>query len=66
MRSRSNGDARRLLRYLVPAALFLLAVAIRALPWRELLVAGQVRPFGFDAYYHLRRILYTVLHFPAV
>jgi dolichyl-diphosphooligosaccharide--protein glycosyltransferase len=66
MRSRSNGEARRLFRSLVPAALFLLAIAIRALPWRDLLVAGQVRPFGFDAYYHLRRILYSVLHFPTV
>ena len=66
MQPRSNGEARRLLGCLVPAALFLLAVAVRALPWRELMVAGQLRPFGFDAYYHLRRILHSVLHFPSV
>jgi dolichyl-phosphooligosaccharide-protein glycotransferase len=49
-----------------PLGLFALAFAVRALPWREVLTAERVYPFGNDAYYHLRRIVYSLAHFPAV
>ena len=56
----------RLLRILAPTCLFALAFAIRALPWRSVLLGERVLPFGSDAFYHLRRIAYSVLHFPDV
>jgi dolichyl-diphosphooligosaccharide--protein glycosyltransferase len=57
---------RRLLRILAPTCLFALAFAIRALPWRSVLLGERVLPFGSDAFYHLRRITHSVLHFPDV
>jgi dolichyl-diphosphooligosaccharide--protein glycosyltransferase len=39
---------------------------VRALPWPRVLAESRVFPFGNDAYYHLRRIVYSVVHFPAV
>ena len=58
--------APRWLRFLVPPCLFALAVAVRALPAPIVLLKGGVQPFGNDAYYHLRRIVYSVFHYPAV
>ncbi len=49
---------------LVPLGLFALAVAVRALPYRTV-VTVRVYPFGNDPFYHLRRIFYSVVHFPA-
>jgi asparagine N-glycosylation enzyme membrane subunit Stt3 len=57
---------RRLLRILAPTCLFALAFAIRALPWRSVLLGERVLPVGSDAFYHLRRIAHSVLHFPDV
>jgi dolichyl-diphosphooligosaccharide--protein glycosyltransferase len=57
---------RRLLQILAPTGLFALAFAIRALPWRSVLLGERVLPFGSDAFYHLRRITHSVLHFPDV
>jgi dolichyl-diphosphooligosaccharide--protein glycosyltransferase len=51
-------------RWLWPA-LFLLALAIRALPWRSLFDGDRVHLFGNDAYYHLRRIEYSLQRFPS-
>lgn len=47
--------------------LFLASIAIRALSLPTVLL-GQGGPtfFGNDAYYHARRIWYSVVHFPAV
>ncbi len=56
----------RWLRLLAPPGLFALAVAVRALPAPIVFVNGAVQPFGNDAYYHLRRIVYSLLHYPAV
>ncbi len=56
---------RRAVRVLAPLGLFLLAVAVRALPWRSVLTERFVLPFGNDAFYHMRRIIYSVVHFPA-
>ncbi len=53
-------------RCLAPAALFVVAVAIRALPWRTVFVGDAVLLFDHDAYYHLRRIVWSVVHFPRV
>jgi dolichyl-diphosphooligosaccharide--protein glycosyltransferase len=50
----------------LPLGLFLLALAVRALPWRTVFDGDRVLLFGNDAYYHLRRIRYTVDRFPAV
>ena len=49
---------------LTPLGLFGLALLVRALPRRAVLVGADVFPFGNDAWYHLRRIAYSVVHFP--
>jgi len=46
--------------------LFLLAVAVRALPVATILEGEQVQLFGRDAYYHMRRILFGVVRFPEI
>ncbi len=51
---------------LTPLGLFALALFVRALPRRNVLAGADVFPFGNDAWYHLRRIAYTVVHFPEV
>lgn len=51
-------------RVLAPLALFVLSLAIRILPAQEVLVEGRTLFFGYDAYYHMRRIAYSVVHFP--
>lgn len=53
-------------RILTPAGLFLLAFAVRATPWPEVLDGDRVYFFGADAYYHMRRVFYSLSHFPAV
>jgi dolichyl-diphosphooligosaccharide--protein glycosyltransferase len=58
--------AQMVARWLAPAALFLVAVAIRALPWRTVFVGDEILFFDPDSYYHLRRIVWSVVHFPAV
>jgi dolichyl-diphosphooligosaccharide--protein glycosyltransferase len=52
-------------RGVAPTALFVLAFAIRALPFQGILVEGRTLFFGYDAYYHMRRILYSIVHFPS-
>ena len=49
-----------------PVGLFLFALAVRALPWRTVFDGDRVLLFGNDAYYHLRRIRYTIDRFPAL
>jgi len=61
-----RGAVPRALRIATPAGLFALAVAVRVLPWPRVLTDNWVYPFGNDAYYHLRRIGYSVANFPAV
>ena len=53
-----------LTRTLVPSALFLLRVAVRALPWPTVFGQHGVYFTGPDAYYHARRIGYAVANFP--
>jgi len=46
---------------------FLLAFAVRALPYPSLMLGrGDTVFFGNDAYYHARRVWYSVVHFPTV
>src|SRR5262249_24647289 len=52
------------LRVLAPVGLFLLALAVRALPWRTVFVGEGVRLFDHDSYYHLRRIGWSLAHSP--
>jgi dolichyl-diphosphooligosaccharide--protein glycosyltransferase len=46
--------------------LFLLALGVRMLPWRAVFDGPHTRPFGNDAFYHLRRIAWSVHNFPGV
>ena len=66
MTERDHGFEGGAARWLAPAALFVAAVAIRALPWRTVFVGDAVLLFDHDAYYHLRRIVWSVVHFPHV
>ena len=52
-------------RRLLPAIAFLSGLLVRGLPAPTLFASDRVHlPFAGDAYYHLRRIQYTVAHFP--
>ncbi len=53
-----------LVRVVAPALLFAIAFAIRVLPWKSVYIGDRVIPYGNDAYYHLRRIRYTLANFP--
>jgi dolichyl-diphosphooligosaccharide--protein glycosyltransferase len=66
METQSTGVASRVFRLLGPVGLFGLAFAVRALPRQGVLLDGYVLPFGFDSFYHLRRIVYSVVRFPDV
>lgn len=59
-----------MLRWATPACLFLLAVGVRLLSWHSVFQSGkqgrEVYLNGNDAYYHMRRILHSVDHFPEV
>jgi dolichyl-diphosphooligosaccharide--protein glycosyltransferase len=54
----------QLARFAPPAAAAVLALLVRALPWPLVFGASGIFPHGADAYYHLRRISYTVADFP--
>lgn len=45
-------------------AVFLLGLLLRMAPLRGALVGGNVLFYGSDSFYHMRRVLYTVDHFP--
>jgi dolichyl-diphosphooligosaccharide--protein glycosyltransferase len=66
MGTQSTGAVPRVFRLLTPAGLFGLAFAVRALPRQRVFVGDDVLPFGYDAFYHLRRIVYSVVRFPDV
>ena len=51
---------------LLPIGLFLFALAVRLLPWHSVYRPTGALPFGNDAFYHLRRIRYSLAKFPAV
>lgn len=51
-------------RALAPVGLFLLAFGVRMLTWPTVAMADRVHFFGMDAYYHMRRVLYTLARFP--
>ena len=66
MGTQSTGVAPRVFRLLAPVGLFVLAFFVRALPRQQVFVGDDVLPFGYDAFYHLRRIVYSVVRFPDV
>jgi oligosaccharyl transferase (archaeosortase A-associated) len=57
-------DRERLYGPLGVFSVFILALFLRLLPMRISLQDGSVLFYAFDSYYHMRRILYTVDHFP--
>jgi dolichyl-diphosphooligosaccharide--protein glycosyltransferase len=61
-----EGGNRRWVRLLAPVALFAAAFAVRALPFPSVLIEGRTLFFGSDAYYHMRRIVYSIVRFPEV
>lgn len=65
--SGDGAEARGRRRHLAaPLLLFLFAVLVRALPFHSVFLPTGVLFFGSDAYYHMRRILYSLARFPAV
>jgi asparagine N-glycosylation enzyme membrane subunit Stt3 len=56
----------RVLRIAAPSLFFLAAVAVRILSWHSIFQRGGVYPNGNDAYYHFRRIRYSIDNFPDV
>ncbi len=63
---RSRGPDPRVPRWIAPLLLGLAAFGVRALPATDVFVEGDVFPFGNDAWYHLRRISWSVVRFPEV
>jgi len=45
-------------------AAFILGLLLRLVPARNALVEGGILFYGYDSFYHLRRILYTAENFP--
>jgi len=50
--------------WLEPLGLFALALGVRLLPWPAVFEGGRVVLFENDSFYHLRRIVYSLVHFP--
>lgn len=44
---------------------FLLALSLRLLSAKNALVGGDLLFYGYDSFYHMRRILYTAENFPS-
>ncbi len=59
-----EGGPRRFARVLTPLALFLLAFWVRCLPLQSIFLREGIVLFDPDAYYHMRRIVFTALNFP--
>jgi asparagine N-glycosylation enzyme membrane subunit Stt3 len=53
-------------RVATPVLLFLAAIGVRMLAWHSVFQQSGVYPNGNDAYYHFRRIRYSIDHFPKV
>ncbi len=53
-------------RFAVPFALFLFAFLVRVLPYNNVFHPTGLQFFGSDAYYHMRRIVYSLTNFPSV
>jgi dolichyl-diphosphooligosaccharide--protein glycosyltransferase len=50
----------------IALALAMAAAVVRCLNWSRIFVDGEVRFPGLDAYYHMRRIMSTIEHWPQV
>ena len=53
----------RVFRITTPILFFLAAIAVRILSWHSVFQRGGVYPNGNDAYYHFRRIRYSIDNF---
>lgn len=53
-----------MIRMATPVLLFVVALATRLISWHSVFQKSGVMPHGNDAFYHLRRIRYSVEHFP--
>ena len=58
-------DRERSYELLGVSAAFLLGLLVRLVPARNALVDGEIVFYGYDSFYHLRRILYTTENFPS-
>jgi dolichyl-diphosphooligosaccharide--protein glycosyltransferase len=54
----------RAARWRAPLGLFALAFGVRMLPWATVFGSDGAHFTGHDAYYHMRRVLYGLEHFP--
>lgn len=59
-----NADVGKRHEYLELFTVFLLGFMLRLFAGRSSLQGGSVQFMGADGFYHMRRILYTVAHFP--
>lgn len=59
-----EGGARRFARVLGPLALFVLAFFVRCLPLQSIFLREGIVLFDPDAYYHMRRIVFSAVNFP--
>ena len=57
-------SAARPVRWRIPLGLFTVAFAARMATFATVFDRGGVQFFGNDAYYHMRRVLYGLAHFP--
>ena len=60
-----EGGGRRLARVFTPLALFCLAFCVRCLPSQSIFLREGTLFFDPDAYYHMRRIVFTLANFPS-
>jgi dolichyl-diphosphooligosaccharide--protein glycosyltransferase len=59
-----QGGPRRFPAWLAPLALLLLAFLVRCLPFQSIFLREGIVFFDPDAYYHMRRIVFSAVHFP--
>lgn len=49
-----------------PVALFAFALAVRGLSFASVFQGSRIQFFDYDSYYHMRRVLQSLAHFPGV
>jgi dolichyl-diphosphooligosaccharide--protein glycosyltransferase len=49
-----------------PVALFAFALAVRGLSFASVFQGSRIQFFDYDSYYHMRRVLQSLAHFPSV
>ncbi len=59
-----QGGGRRCARFTTPLGLFLLAFLVRCLPFPSVFLREGTALIDPDSYYHMRRIVFSVMQFP--